>query len=125
MYGLQQKLKFVKGLLKKWNKESFGHILTEKRRLEDQIGELQSRIMSGGYSEIERSTEQGLIQEMIRREKQEEILWQQKSRKLWFEGDRNTRFFHRSTIQNHHHIRISCLKCPIVQVVEKKSELEH
>jgi len=30
MYGLQHKLKFVKGCLKKWNKEFFGHILTEK-----------------------------------------------------------------------------------------------
>ena len=125
MYGLQQKIKFVKGFLKKWNKESFGNILMEKRRLEDQIGELQSRVMSGDYSEMERTTEQGLIQELIQREKQEEILWKQKSRKLWLkEGDMKTWFFHRSTIQNCQHYRITHLKYLAGQVVEKQSDLE-
>ena len=81
--------------------------------------------MSGGYSEIERTTKQGLIQELIQQEKQEEILWQQKSRQLWLkEGDRNTWFFHRSTIQNCQHNRITRLKSPAGQVVEKQSELE-
>lgn len=40
MYVLQQKLEYVKECLKKWNKESFGHILMEKSHLEIQIGEL-------------------------------------------------------------------------------------
>ena len=35
MYVLQQKLKYVKECLKKWNKESFRHILMEKRHLEN------------------------------------------------------------------------------------------
>ena len=57
MYVLQQKLKYVKECLKKWNKESFGNILMEKRHLENQIGELQMRLMSGDYSENEKTME--------------------------------------------------------------------
>ena len=40
MYALQQKLKYVKDFLKKWNKESFEKILMEKQRLKSQIGEI-------------------------------------------------------------------------------------
>ena len=81
--------------------------------------------MSGGYSETKRINEQGLIQELVQQEKQEEIVWQQKSWQLWLkEGDRNTCFFHRSTIQNCQHNKITHLKYPTCQVVEKQSELE-
>lgn len=40
MYAFQQKLKYIKVKLKKWNKESFGNILEEKHRLEEKIGDL-------------------------------------------------------------------------------------
>ena len=99
MYVLQQKLKYVKEHLRKWNKESFGHILMEKIHLENQIGELQMRQMSGDYTEHEKTMEQGLLKEQVQREKKEEILWRKKSWQLWLkEGDRNTGFFHKSTI---------------------------
>jgi len=43
--------------------------------------------------------------------KQEETFWRQKSRVQWLkEGERNTRFFHRSTIENRSHNRISSIK---------------
>jgi len=43
--------------------------------------------------------------------KQEEIFWKQKSRVQWLkEGERNTKFFHRSTIANRTHNRISSIK---------------
>ena len=57
MYALQQKLKYVKNNLKKWNKESFGHILIEKQWLESQIGEIQSKVIREGYSEEEKNKE--------------------------------------------------------------------
>lgn len=63
MYTLQQKCKYVKDYLKKWNKESFGNILVEKHRLKSQIGEIQSKVMKEGYNE-ERTKEQGLIKEL-------------------------------------------------------------
>lgn len=65
MYALQQKLKYVKDFLKKWNNESFGNILMEKHRLESQIGEIQSKAMREAYSEEERTNEQGLIKELV------------------------------------------------------------
>eukprot|EP00253_Pinus_taeda_P022587 PITA_22587 len=43
--------------------------------------------------------------------KQEEIFWRQKSRVQWLkEGERNKRFFHRSTITNRAYNRISTIK---------------
>ena len=41
----------------------------EKRRLEDHIREIQSRVMRGDYSETERKMEQGLIKELVQQEK--------------------------------------------------------
>ena len=69
MYALQQKLKYVKDCLKKLNKESFGNTLVEKHRLESQIGEIQLKVMREGYNEEERTKEQGLIKELVQREK--------------------------------------------------------
>ena len=51
MFNLQQKLKHIKENLKKWNKETFGNIMTEKLRLEAQIGEIQVRAMQDGYGD--------------------------------------------------------------------------
>ena len=95
----------MKECLKTWNKESFGNIILEKRKLEKQIEELQIRTMEEWYSKIEKNMEQELMQELIQHERKEEIMWQHKSRKLWLkEGDQNTSSFHKSTIQNRQQI---------------------
>ena len=51
MFVFQQKLKHIKECVKKWNKESFGNIFHEKKRLEQQIEEIKIKSMSEGYSE--------------------------------------------------------------------------
>ena len=105
--------------------ESFKNIILEKQKLETQIEEIQTRTMEEEYTENEKKREKTLMQELMQWEKKEEILWQQKSRKLWLkEGDRNTSFFHKSTIQNHQQNQISRLKSLIGQVIEKQSDLE-
>lgn len=42
MYIFQQKLKHIKEKIKKWNKDLFGNIMSEKLRLEQQIEEIKS-----------------------------------------------------------------------------------
>ena len=70
-------------------------------RLEQQIEEIKTQAMREGYTEDRKIQEQTLIQEFMKREQQEEILWKQKSRKLWLrEGDRNMSFFHKSIVQH-------------------------
>ena len=118
MYTLQQKLKYVKASLKKWSKESFENILIEKQRLESQIGEIQSKAMTKFYNEEDKTKEQGILKDLNLREKQEEMLWQQKSRQLWLkEGNKNSGFFHKYTIHNRQQNRITRLKTPSGNIV--------
>ena len=76
--------------------------------------------MGGEPTKQDREIEQGLVKKLNQREEQEEILWLQKYRKLLLkEGNKNTSFFHKSTIQHRHQNRINRLKTPTGQVVEK------
>lgn len=125
MYVFQQNLKHINECLKKWNRESFGHITLEKRKLEQQLEDIQTKTMKEGYSEEEKHVEKTIMQELMQREKQEEILWQQKSRKLWLrEGDMNTSFFHKPTIQYRQQNWISRLESLEGQVLETQQDIE-
>ena len=52
MYQFQQKIKLLKGHIKKWNKESFGNIFQEKQALESKIKLNQSQWMNYGFRKI-------------------------------------------------------------------------
>ena len=81
--------------------------------------------MSEGYTEEMKIVEQSLLQDLIKREQQEEILWKQKSRKLWLrEGDRNTSFFHKSTVQHRQHNYITHLKLAKGNILEDQRLVE-
>jgi hypothetical protein len=55
--------------------------------------------------------EENLQEELEERQKQEEILWRQKSRVQWLkEGERNTKFFHRSMVHRRYINRITKLE---------------
>ena len=50
MYQFQKKLKGLEERLKKWNKEEFGNIFTEKKALESRLWEVQYKGMNEGYT---------------------------------------------------------------------------
>ena len=126
MYIFQQKMKYIKERIKKWNKDSFGNIMEEKEKLEKRIEEIKTQAIREGYTEDGKAEEQALINELMRREQQEEIIWKQKSRKLWLrEGDRNTSFFHKSTVQHRQQNKIYRLKARDGTILEEQRPIEH
>lgn len=84
--------------LKLWNKNVFGNNFQHKRKLLRRLEGVQRNL-------AQRTTlgllklEEKLIPELNETLRHEEILWMQKSRIQWlWLGDRNTRFFHTSTL---------------------------
>lgn len=73
--------------------------------------ELNQALITDGFDETRNVQVTKCHQEWEDLCKQEEIFWRQKSRVQWLkEGERNTRFFHRSTMANRVHNRISVIK---------------
>eukprot|EP00253_Pinus_taeda_P001536 PITA_01536 len=105
MYMLQQKLKHIKSHLKVWNKNEFGDIFKAKRETELKL------IITDGFTEERQKLTDALQEEWENRCLQEEIFWRQKSRIQWIkEGERNTKFFHKTTIAHRPHNIITKIK---------------
>jgi len=63
--------------------------------------------------------------QLSERAKQEEILWKKKSRIRWLkEGERNTKFFHRTTIKRRMHNNITNIQNPQGERLEKHEDIE-
>ena len=98
---LVQKLKALKLDLRRWNAETFddvnlpkNHLLVSIQNL-DEMEEVR-HLLSG-----EKLTKDQLTNELEKVLLMDEISWRQKSRATWlWEGDKNTRFFHRVANSN-------------------------
>jgi len=125
MYSFQQRLKRLKAKLKEWNRDHFGNIFQEKARLEKRMEEIQLKGMQEGFSEDLLKEEEATLNSIAQRETQEEIYWKEKSRNRWLrEGERNTKFFHRATIQHRNQNRILSLKNEEGQTLEDHQDIE-
>jgi len=101
MFILQAKLKHIKTRLKSWNQEVFGNIFKEKKKLEEQLEQTHKEWIQGNINQETTNTEQKIMQDWQTRCQQEETLWKKKSRIQWLkEGEKNTKFFHRSAIDH-------------------------
>ncbi|XP_042504810.1 uncharacterized protein LOC122081684 [Macadamia integrifolia] len=104
---LFQKMEKCIPVFRKWNKEVFGHVQTKIKKLEEELVLIQSGPITDDNQVKEHDLSATLNEEL----KREEELWRQKSRNQWLQqGDRNTSFFHLSTIQRRGSNRILRLK---------------
>eukprot|EP00253_Pinus_taeda_P004728 PITA_04728 len=111
MFLLHKRLKHIKLRLKEWNKTEFGNIFVETKSIEDKMQELNQGLITNGFDKLGSDQATKHHQDWENLCKQEEIFWRQKSRVQWLkEGEKNTRFFHGSTMANRAHNRISSIK---------------
>ncbi|KAF7811130.1 putative ribonuclease H protein At1g65750 family [Senna tora] len=84
--------------IKGWNRDVFGNIFRKKERLLRRLQGIHNRLSMGPNLFLSNLQDE-LWVEYENVLTQEEILWMQKSREQWIvNGDRNTRFFHVSTM---------------------------
>lgn len=111
-------------VLSDWNRSTFGNILKNKRRLIARIEGIQ-RSMNiqprQGLHKLESKLKKNLDEVL----EQEELLWYQKSREEWIvSGDRNTKFYHASTIVRRSRNKVDALKDNNGQLVTESDEIK-
>lgn len=118
LFALRQKLR-------KWNREVFGDIQQRKEKLGEKIKNIQD-LLDVCQTDTLLQEECVLVKELEMVLEQEEVLWYQKSREKWIaHGDRNTSFFHTSTIIRRRRNRIEMLKNDVDVWISDAKELEN
>ena len=113
--GLTAKLASFSRSLNKWDREVFGEVRVELKRLQTRLGELRADPTRTGpcHEEIK------VCDKIIELNHREEIMWRQRSRVQWLsEGDNNTKFFHRKASSQRRKNKIDALQKPDGSVTE-------
>ena len=80
--------------------------------------------MDQGYNQETKLQERDLLHQLKKRCEQEEIYWSQKERVKWLkEGEKNTSFFHRSTIQHRMKNKISKFHAENGEILEEQEAI--
>lgn len=120
-----QKIKAHQDEAKSLEQGYFGNIFASKKSVENKILELNQTLIKEGFDKNKNEQVEKYHLEWEKLYKQEEIFWKQKSRVQWLkEGERNTKFFHRSAIANRTHNRISSIKNEDGQIQQTHEEIE-
>lgn len=110
MNNLSLQLKELQGVLKEWNKDTFGNIFCQKKELFHQLKDIDKRLLNGWNDHLlnlQKSTWKAYEDILAK----EEILWFQKSRAKWIDcRDRNTKYFHGVTTIRRRRINIATLQ---------------
>jgi len=99
--------------------------LKQKKTVEGKLQEVNQTLIMEGFDKDRSDQATKYHQKWENLCKQEEIFWRKKSKVQWLkEGERNTRFFHRSTMVNRAHNRISSIKDEEGNWVNSHEEIE-
>jgi exonuclease III len=125
MYKFQQRLKNFKQMLKYWNRNTFGDIFQGIKDAENRLAEIQKIFITGARTVELMKEEEKIQMHLEQRRQQEEILWRQKSRVQWLkEGEKNTKFFHRTMIHRRHINRITHLEDEQGNLIRDRAHIE-
>ncbi|KAG5533573.1 hypothetical protein RHGRI_027682 [Rhododendron griersonianum] len=110
MYTVCKKLRGCKEKLKAWSIRKFGNLKLMIATTKDQLMEVQKQIQNG-FNPDALALEKSLIKKLEDLWQKNAMYWHQRSRIKWLQmGDKNSRFFHLSTIQRRQRNQIMRLK---------------
>ncbi|KAF7149419.1 hypothetical protein RHSIM_Rhsim03G0083500 [Rhododendron simsii] len=110
MLSVCKKLRACKDRLKEWSRMKFGDLRLQLSVAKDRLLEVQT-MLEEGFDQQLVAKEKSLKRELEDLWQKDAMYWHQRSRIKWLQmGDKNSRFFHLSTIQQRQRNQIMRLK---------------